>query len=109
MIRLNPIAANMECNSTSEAREARGGPNVITAHTPAFEHPRRQYRAGSVWYLEHGNVFSSTMLTIRDGYLGTELRMPSIMDDGAFANMGRMNRDSHSPERIFSSRGRTRR
>jgi hypothetical protein len=43
------------------------------------------------------------MLTIRDGYLGTELRMPSIMDDGAFANMGRMNRDSRSAGRTFST------
>lgn len=46
------------------------------------EHPRRQHRTGSVRYLEHGNVFSSTVLAIRDGHFGAELRMPSVVDDG---------------------------
>jgi len=79
----------MECNSTSEAREARGGPNVITAHTPKRRASTQAVSCGIGLVSRHGNVFSSTMLTIRDGYLGTELRMPSIMDDGAFANMGK--------------------
>jgi hypothetical protein len=41
----------------------------------SVEHPRRQHRTGSVRYLEHGNVFSPTVLAIRDSYLGAELRM----------------------------------
>jgi len=34
------------------------------------------------------------MLAIRDADLSAEVGVPSVVDDGAFANMGRMNRDS---------------
>jgi hypothetical protein len=47
-----------------------------------------------VGHLDYGDVFSSTTLAIRDAYLGVVLRMPPIVDGGAFANMGRMNGDS---------------
>jgi hypothetical protein len=57
-----------------------------------------------VGHLDYGDVFSSTTLAIRDAYLGAVLRMPPIVDGGAFANMGRMNGDSRrGDKRGFSS------
>jgi hypothetical protein len=44
--------------------------------------------------VEQGDVFAAAMLTIRDADLDADLRVPPVVDDGAFANMGRMNGDS---------------
>jgi hypothetical protein len=44
--------------------------------------------------VEHGDVFAAAMLAVGDADLGAGLRVPPVVDDGAFANMGRMNGDS---------------
>jgi hypothetical protein len=48
------------------------------------------------------------MLAVGDVDLDAELRMPAVVDDRAFANMGRMNRDSPFRRKISCSSDRMR-
>jgi len=63
------------------------------------EHPGRQYRPGIARRVEDHDVFSPSVLAVRDLDLCSELRVPAVVHHGDFIVMGRMNGDSPSDAR----------
>lgn len=72
-----------------------------------IQHPRRHDTETPVWELADRDGLPLAILPIRDGYSGTERRVPGVVNLTRFAEMSRMNGALSWEGRTTTDRGRS--